>query len=116
MPTMIMKCISIAALITAVSWRGSADYRVVLSFVMTVSAIAAIAQASRAGKKFWIILFVTVITVFNPGITGALPPHIYFWTDLTCLAAFVSSLVLLKDKPVLSIASITDRPPGSESL
>lgn len=116
MPTMIMKCVSIAALLTAVLWRGSVDYRVVLSFLMTVSAIAVIAQAVRAGKKFWLILFVMVITIFNPGMTGALSPHIYLWTDLTCLAAFVASLVFLKSKPVLSIASITDRTPGSESL
>src|SRR5512146_1899461 len=116
MPTIIMKCLSIAGLLTAVSWRESADYRVLLSFVMTVSAIAVIVQAARAERRAWIVLFVAIITLFNPVLTVALPHRLYLWTDLTCLAAFVASLVFLKDKPVLSIASITDRTPGSESL
>jgi hypothetical protein len=61
-------------------------------------------------------LFLAIITLFNPVLTASLPRHLYLWTDLTCLAAFVASLVFLKSKPVLSIASITDRTPGSESL
>ncbi len=116
MATMIMKCISIAALFTAVSWRASVDYRVLLSFVITISAVAVITQAARARRYAWVIVFVAIATVFNPVLTGALPRQVYLWTDLACLGAFAASLVMLKNKPILSIASITDRTPGSESL
>jgi hypothetical protein len=116
MYTMITKCVSIAALLAAVFWRGAVDYRVAVSFVTTVSAIAVITQAARAERRAWILLFFAVITILNPVLTVGLPSHLYLWTDLTCLAAFVASLVFLKNKPVLSVASITDRTPGSESL
>ncbi len=116
MPTMIMKCISITALLTALLWSASLDYRVLLSFVITVSAVAVITQAARARKRAWMILFVVIATLFNPVLTGALPRQLYLWTDLACLAAFAASLVVLKNDPILSIASITDRTPGSESL
>lgn len=116
MPTMIMKYISIAALFTAVSWRPSLDYRVVLSFVITISAVAVITQAARVRKYVWVIVFGAIATVFNPVLTGALPTQAYWWTDLATLGAFAASLVVLKNQPILSIASITDRTPGSESL
>jgi len=102
-PSMIMKCVSIAALLTAVLWRGSVDHRVLLSFVMTVSAIAVITQAARAERRASIVLFLAIITILNPVLTVALPRHLYLWTDLTCLAVFIASLAFLRNKPVLSI-------------
>jgi hypothetical protein len=116
MPTMIMKIVSIASLLTAVLWSGSHDYRALLSFVITVSAVAVIVQASRAGKRSWVIVFTIIATFLNPALTGSLPRHLYLWIDLTCAAVFIASLIMLKSKPLLSIASITDRTPGSESL
>src|SRR5512132_2296039 len=112
----LMKWLSIAALVIAVLWRASLDYRVVLSFVITISAVAVIVQAARAGRYVWVILFFAIATMFNPVLTGALPSRAYLWTDLGCLVAFAASLVVLKNKPILSIASITDRTPGSASL
>jgi len=115
-PTIIMKYVSIAALLTAVLWSAPLDYRVLLSFVITISAVAVITQAAHAHKHAWVGLFVGIATIFNPILTGALPRPVYLWIDLACLAAFTSSLLVLKNQPVLSIASITDRTPGSESL
>jgi hypothetical protein len=113
---MITKNISIAALLTVVLCSAALDYRIFLSCVITISAVAAITQAVRARKPAWAILFVAIAAFPNPSLTGALLHPAYWWTDLACLAVFVASLVVLKNKPVLSIAPITDRTPGSESL
>lgn len=115
MPT-IMKWLSVVALLIALLWRSSVDYRFVIAFVVTVGAIAVITQAARERKYVWVAVFVTIATLFNPILTGTLPYQVHLWTDVVCLAGFTGSLVALKKKPILSIASITDRTPGSESL
>lgn len=112
----IMKWLSVAALLIAVLWRSSVDYRFVIAFVVTIGAIAVVTQAARERRYIWVAVFVAIATLFNPLLTGALPYQVHLWTDVSCLAGFVASLVALKNKPILSIASITDRTPGSESL
>jgi hypothetical protein len=115
MPT-VMKWLSVAALLIAVLWRSSLDYRFVVAFVVTVGAIAVVTQAARAERYIWVVVFLVIATLLNPILTGGLPPQVFLWTDVACLVAFAASLVLLKNKPILSMASITDRTPGSESL
>jgi len=46
----------------------------------------------------------------------ALARRTFLWLDLVCLMTFLISLGALKTRPTLSIPSITDRTPGSESL
>lgn len=111
-----MKWLSVVTLLVAVLWRSSVDYRFVTAFVVTIGAVAVITQAARERRYIWVAVFVTVATLLNPIFTGALPRHLSLWTDVVSLAAFAASLLLLKSKPILSIASITDRTPGSESL
>lgn len=115
MPTF-MKWLCVATLLIAVLWRSSLDYRFVVAFVVTIGAMAVVTQAARERKYIWVAVFVTIATLLNPIFTGALPRHLYLWTDVMSLAAFAASLLLLKSKPILSIASITDRTPGSQSL
>lgn len=116
MTTKIMKSAAIMALVVSAAWSTSFGFRPVLAFVVTVSAIAVLTQAVRARRTGWAIVFVVVITLLNPALTGILQRSASIWTDVACLGAFVGSLVFLKSQPVLSIASITDRTPGSESL
>jgi hypothetical protein len=111
-----MKWLSLSALLIALLWQSSVDYRFVIGSVVTIGAIAVITQAAQQRKHIWVGLFVLVATLFNPVLTGTLPYELRLWTDVACLAAFAASLVVLKNKPTLSIVSITDRTPGSESL
>ncbi len=116
MPTIIMKSLAIAALLTAVLWRSSLDYRVVVSFMVTVGAIAVVAQAARAQRYFWAVIFCGIATLFNPILTVGLSPPVRLAADLASLTLFAASLMILRNRPVLSMPSITDRTPGSESL
>jgi hypothetical protein len=116
MATKLMKCAAIAALLISLAWSSSVGYRGILAFIVTVSAIAVFTQAVRGKQPVWIALFGVVVTFFNPALTGFMQRSIFLWTDLACLVAFAASLIFLKSRPVLSIASITDRTPGSESL
>lgn len=77
MRTMIMKSVSIAALLTIVLWSASLDYRIFLSFVIAISAVAVITQAVRARKSAWAILFVAIAALPNPSLTGALLHPVY---------------------------------------
>jgi hypothetical protein len=114
--TRILKCVAIAALLTSVAWSASVGYRAVLAFVVTVGAIAVVSEAVRSKQPVWVALFAVVATLLNPALTGVMPHPAFIWTDLVCLAAFMASLIFVKSQPLLSIASITDRTPGSESL
>ncbi len=116
MATKIMKCTAIAALLVSLAWSSSIGYRAALAFIVTVAAIAVLTQAVRAKQPAWIAIFAVVSTFFNPALTGFMQHAVFLWTDLACLAAFATSLVFVKSQPVLSVPSITDRTPGSESL
>lgn len=116
MATRIMKCVAIAALLVSIAWSASSNYRVVLAFIVTVGAIAVLTQAARAKKTGWVVVFTVVATLLNPALTGAMGNATFLWADLACLTAFSTSLLFLKNQPILSMASITDRTPGSESL
>ena len=115
MPTKVMKYFAMAALFAATLWRSSMSLRLVVGYVVTAGAIAVLIQAARARRHLWVFVFVAVV-VLNPLLTTGLPQRISFWLDVGALGAFAISLWALKAQPVLSIASITDRTPGSESL
>ena len=113
--TKIMKYASIVALLISL-WRSSFDYRILAAFIVTVGAVAVATQAARLQRTIWTVGFGAIATVLNPVVTGQLGPAVFRWCDVLCIAAFVGSLVILKAQPVLSMPSITDRTPGSESL
>jgi hypothetical protein len=119
MLTKIMKWSSIAALLllTAVTWRSSADYRTVLAaLVVCAGAIVVLVQSVGAGKYIWAAAFLAISVLFNPALPISLPRNTSVILDLVSLVLFAVSLAALKVTPRLSIASITDRTPGSESL
>ena len=107
---------AIAALLVSVASSESPSYRVLLAFIVTVGAIAVLTQATRTKNPAWVVLFTAAAILLNPTFTGALRNSVYLWTDLACLMAFSAALLSLKNQPVLSMASITDRTPGSESV
>jgi uncharacterized protein DUF6804 len=114
--TKIMKGFSIVALLLGLLLRSSANYRLALEFLVCVGAILVAWQAIRLGRYFWAAGFLAIAVVFNPAVPVALSRSTFFWIDLVCIATFVVSLAVLKRRPILSIPSITNRTPGSESL
>ena len=116
MPTKMMKWIAIAALLLALFWHPFAENRRLLQFAVLAGAVAVLVQAVRAGKYVWIGLFVAVACIFNPLRPVTFSPNVFLVLDAITLVMFMVSLGRLAARPKLSIASITDRTPGSESL
>jgi hypothetical protein len=116
-----MKWIAMAALLAAAMlWRSTANSqlpRFLLAFVICFGAGVVVMQAVRARKYVWAWGFAGIALLFNP-LVPVFPFH-GEWGRLLVLASivpFAVSLATLKTQPVLSIASITGRNPGSESL
>ena len=121
MLTKIMKWITMAALVTAaVLWRSAANSQpsqFLLGFVVFFGAGVVVMQALRAKQYVWAGGFTAIALLFNP-----LVPVLPFGGEwgrmlvLVSIVPFVVSLAALRTQPLLSIPSITDRNPGSESL
>jgi len=112
----IMKWVSIGALV-AMSWRPAANYQLLLSFVVCMGAIIVVQEAVQAREYLWGAGFVGLALLFNPILPVFKPSgNLLRLVVLVCIAPFALSLAALKTQPVLSIPSITDRNPGSESL
>jgi hypothetical protein len=93
------------------------DYELLLTIVIFMGAIVVLQQAVTEREYFWAAGFAAIALMFNPD--APLFQVLGDWfrlTALACTAVFAISLIALKARPVLSIASITDRTPGSESL
>ena len=116
MLTKIVKWISIVALLLALFWQAFAESRRLLQFAVLAGAVAVLVQAIRAGKYVWIGLLVAVASIFNPVRPMSFSPSVFLILDALTLVLFMVSLRGLETRRRLSIASITDRTPGSESL
>lgn len=114
--TKIIKWIAMAALLVALFWHPFAENRRLLQFAVLAGAVAVLVQAVRAGKYVWIGLFVAVACIFNPIRPVVMSASVFLLLDALTLVLFMVSLRGLETAPKLSIDSITDRTPGSESL
>jgi len=111
----IMKWVSSATLLLA-GLSIASPYQVLLEFVVCVSALLVLTQAVRASKYIWAAGFLVIAGLFNPVVPVILSRKTFLWLDWLCLMTFLVSLAALKRQPVLSMPSITNRVPGSESL
>jgi uncharacterized protein DUF6804 len=116
MLTKILKLIAIAVLIVGLFWRPLVDYRTFLQFVVSAAAAAVLVQAAHMRQYLWMIFFGLAACLFNPVLPIGFSDQTSIVLSSLTLLLFFFSLQLLKPKPRLSIASITDRMPGSESL
>ena len=118
MRSKVMKCVSIAALLaTLMFWSSAVSYQLVLRLVVSIAATVLVVEAIQARKYGWVAGFGAVALLFNPavpvfGLSGVLS----FVLVVLSIAPFAISLVAWKTQPLLSMPSITDRNPGSESL
>jgi Family of unknown function (DUF6804) len=114
--TKTMKVVCVAALMLMAFWQASAGAVVVLDILICVGAMTVATQAVSRPNYVWTTGFVLIAVLFNPVVPVVLSRNIFFVLDLACLLAFLLSLEALKNQRRLSIPSITNRTPGSESL
>jgi len=118
MRTRIVKWLCIAVLFVAfVLWRWIANYEFPLRAVVCSGAAVVALQALHLNKHRWTICFFAIALLFNPAIPVLpLANQLGLAAIVLAGAAFSVSLTSLKSLPLLSMPSITDRNPGSESL
>jgi hypothetical protein len=116
MPMKIMKLVAVAALLMVALPNLGAANQVVLEFVVCISGVIVSWQAGRARKYIWLAVFALIAILFNPIVPVALSRKTFIWLDLVAILMFLTSLAVLHVRPRLSMPSITNRTPGSESL
>ncbi len=118
MRTRLVKWSCIALLFAAIAlWQWIAGYEFPLRLLICSGAAVVAVQAFHSARHGWAMCFVLIALLFNPAIPVlALASRRGFVVIVFATAAFAVSLMKLKSQPLLSIASITDRNPGNESL
>jgi len=118
MRTRLVKWLCILLLLVAFAlWRSITTYELPLRLVVCAGAAVVAIQAFRAARPRWSTLFLVIAFLFNPAI-WLFPLAGGLGQSAIMLAAgvFALSLTALKSQALLSMPSITDRNPGSESL
>jgi hypothetical protein len=116
--TQITKWFSIAALLLALLFWGSAmTYQLELNLVVCFAGIIVLIQALQARKYPWAAGFLAIVLLFNPVVpvfrfAGGVGLSIV----ILSICLFATALIALKPHTVMSMASITDRNPRSQSL
>ena len=121
MLTPIMKWIASAALLgnlllPVFLGYHAPGYHAVLQFLVAAAAAVVVFQAAAMGEYRWMFAFGLVACLFNPIVPIGFSAAPALVVNTVTLLLFGLSLKLLKTPPRLSIASITDRMPGSEAL
>lgn len=116
MITKTLKWMAIATLTLGLWWRPSEIYSILLQFVVCAVAIVVLVQAARMRRYFWMMLFLLTACLFNPVLPLTLSHYGYGLLTVLAALLFFFSLELMQPKPRLTMASITNRGPGSESL
>lgn len=116
MLTNAMKGISIVALLSAMVWHPSPSIQVLLQITVLAGSAFVIVQCFNLEKWAYGVVFIAMAVLFAAVTTPWPSRPIFLWLDGLCLFMFGLSLIVLKTQPRLSIASITDRTPRTESL
>ncbi len=116
MLTKAVKWSAIAVLIGGAFLRSVSSYGLLSQFVVVAAAVVVLTQAASMRRYVWMTLFLLVAGLFNPVFPIPFSNYISNIVGAFAVLLFFFSLELLQPKTRLSIASITDRMPGSESL
>jgi hypothetical protein len=118
MYTKVLTWLSIAALLSVLAfWNSAPAFQRQLNLVVCVAATAVLIQAFQAKKYGWAAGFLVTALLFNPAIPiFRLAGGIGLAFVILSMALFAISLAALRPPTLLSIPSITDRTPGSQSL
>jgi len=116
MLTTIMKYLAIAMLLAGSFWRQSPNLRSYLDFVIAAGAAIVLVQAIDLHKYWWTAAFVVIVGVFNPIWPMTFSFGAMILLQIVTAAVFAASLQLLKTSPRLTIVSITESNPRTDSL
>ncbi len=114
--TTTMKWAAIAALIIGIFWRMSFNYLSYFNFVITVGAALVVVQATTLRKYWWVVTFIVIACLFNPILPIELSSRVMVGLRVVSVAIFAGSLSFLHTTPRMTIASITEANPKTESL
>jgi Family of unknown function (DUF6804) len=114
--TKIMKFVCAGVLLLTAFWVATPGVKILLDIVICVGALMVAMQAVARSKYLWTAGFAAIAVLFNPVVPVVFSRHVFLWLDLACILAFLLSLAAMKSQSILSIPSITNRTPGSESL
>jgi hypothetical protein len=123
----IVKWVSIIALLSAVLfWNSVATFQLALNLFVCMAAAVVTLQAFQARRSAWVGAFGVIALLFGAFAVAALvnpeQPGMRLggWFGVllvvASIAAFAGSLTSLKPVQLRSMASITDRNPGSLAL
>lgn len=116
MLTKVIKWSAIVALIGFTLSRSLPAIELVLQFAIATAAVVVLTQAATMRRYVWMSLFLVVAGLFNPIFPVPFSNYISGLATTFAALLFFFSLQFLQPRPKMSIASITDRMPGSESL
>lgn len=116
MLTKILKCCSVIALLAVIILRPSVGYALLTQFLVCAAAVMAAVEWFQTSKRAFAIVFMLVAIGFNPVFPLGMSQPVFLATATVALGMFLLSIVTFRSRPRLSMASITDRTPGSESL
>ena len=114
--TKIMKLACVLALLVTTFRVASPGVGILVDILVCVGAVMVSTQAVARRKYLWAAGFAAIAVLFNPVVPVVLSRNVFLALDLACILAFLLSLAALRRQPILSIPSITNRTPGSESL
>jgi hypothetical protein len=116
MLTTTMKYVAIGALLASMFWQMVPYSRGYLDFVVAAGAVFVLVQAVNLHKYWWMAVFAVVFCLFNPIRPVAFSFGNMMTLQIMTAAFFAVSLQMLKTVPKLTIASITEANPKTESL
>jgi hypothetical protein len=116
MLTTIMKYVAIATLLTGIFWRLAPNLRSYLDFVITAAAVFVLLQAVNFRKYAWAAIFVLVACIFNPVQPIGFSFSVLVALQVISATLFAVSLVALRTAPRMTIASIIQANPRTQSL
>ena len=114
--TTTMKWAAVAALVIGIFWRMSFDHLSYLNFVVTLAAALVVVQAATLRQYWWVVSCVAIACLFNPILPIEFSSRLTIGFQVISAAIFAGSLQLLHSEPTMTIASITEVNPKTESL
>ena len=118
MHSQMTKWCSIAALLLVlVFWKSAAPYQMELKLVVCLTGTIVLLQAFQARRYGWAGGFLALVLLFNL-VVPVFPLSGVAGLSIVVLSIglFAAALVALRPHRLMSLASITDRNPGSRSL
>jgi hypothetical protein len=111
-----MKWFAAAMLLMGGVGLFDSGFLIVLKIVVCIAALMVFAQALTDKRWVWAAVFFALAITYNPVAPILFSKRIFLWLDLMGMMTFLLSLVALKQRPRLSLVSITNQQVRPDSL